>query len=92
MIPVPASGLLESVEGEEATRATPNITELHITARLHDYIAAWPTGSSYLGFLFARAETAEDVEMALRAAHAKLRFAIRERLAVEHPATRRVVG
>jgi hypothetical protein len=92
MIPVPASGVLEGVEGEEAARATPNVTELHITARLHDYIAAWPEGASYLGFLFARAETADEVETALRAAHGKLRFAIRERLAVEHPATRRMVG
>jgi hypothetical protein len=92
MIPVPASGVLEGVEGEEAARATQNVTELHITARLHDYIAAWPEGASYLGFLFARTETAAEVERALRAAHGKLRFAIRERLAVEHPATRRMVG
>src|SRR6202790_4498572 len=92
MIPVPASGVLEEVKGEEAGRTTPNVTELHITARLHDYIAAWPEGASYLGFLFARAETADEVESALRAAHRKLRFAIRERLAVEHPGTRRMVG
>ena len=92
MIPVPASGVLESVEGESAARAVPKVTDLEITARLHDYIAAWPEGSSYLGFLFARAETVGAVEGALRAAHGKLRFVIRERLAVEHPATRRVVG
>jgi predicted ATP-grasp superfamily ATP-dependent carboligase len=92
MIPVPASGVLEGVEGESAARALPHVTDLEITARLHDYIAAWPEGSSYLGFLFARAETAEEVEEALRAAHGKLRFVIRERLAVEHPATRRVVA
>jgi hypothetical protein len=92
MIPVPASGVLESVEGEEAARATPNIAGLEITARLHDYIAAWPEGSSYLGFLFARAGSGDEVERALRAAHGKLRFAIRERLAVEHPVTGRVVG
>ena len=91
MIPVPASGVLERVEGEELARAVPHIAGLEITARLHDYIAAWPEGASYLGFLFARAETAEDVERALRTAHGKLRFAIRERLAVEHPATGRVV-
>jgi biotin carboxylase len=91
MIPVPASGVLEGVEGESAARAVPSVTGLEITARLHDYIAAWPEGASYLGFLFARAETAEEVEEALRAAHAKLRFVIRERLAVEHPATGRVV-
>jgi predicted ATP-grasp superfamily ATP-dependent carboligase len=92
MIPVPSSGVLEKVEGEELARAMPHIVGLEITARLHDYIAAWPEGSSYLGFLFARADTPEDVEEALRTAHGKLRFAIRERLAVEHPATRRVVG
>jgi biotin carboxylase len=92
MIPVPSSGVLESVEGEELARAIPHIVGLEITGRLHDYIAAWPEGASYLGFLFARAEAAEEVEGALRAAHGKLRFAIRTRLAVEHPATRRMVG
>jgi hypothetical protein len=92
MIPVPASGVLEGVEGESAARAVLGVTELEITARLHDYIAAWPEGSSYLGFLFAQAEMAEEVEEALRAAHAKLRFVIRERLAVEHPGIRRMVG
>jgi predicted ATP-grasp superfamily ATP-dependent carboligase len=92
MIPVPASGVLEGVEGEAGARATPRVTELHITARLRDFIAAWPEGASYLGFLFARAETAVEVESALRAAHGELRFGIRERLAVEHPGTRRMVG
>ena len=92
MIPVPRSGMLEKVEGEENARAVPHITELHITARLHDHIAAWPEGSSYLGFLFARAQTPEEVESALRAAHAKLRFRIAGRLPVEHPATGRMVG
>ena len=91
MIPVPASGVLEEVDGESAARAVPYVTDLEITARLHDYIAAWPEGASSLGFLFARAETAGEVETALRAAHGKLRFTIRERLAVEHPATGRVV-
>src|ERR1700730_11506583 len=92
MIPVPNSGVLEAVEGKEDAQATPNVAGLEITARLHDYIAAWPEGSSYLGFLFARAETAEEVERALRVAHRKLRFVFRERLAVEHPATGRVGG
>ena len=92
MIPVPGSGVLETVDGEEEARATSHIVGLEITARLHDYIAAWPEGSSYLGFLFARAGSADEVERALRAAHEKLRFSIRERLAVEHPVTGRVVG
>jgi len=85
MIPVPQSGILEKIEGEELARAIPGITGLEITARLHDYIAAWPEGSSYLGFLFARAESPEEAEAALRAAHAQLKFTLTPRLPVEHP-------
>ena len=91
MIPVPRSGVLEKVEGEDDARATPNIDELHITARLRDYIAAWPEGSTYLGFLFTRAESPEEAENALRGAHAKLNFLLSPRLPVEHPATHRVL-
>ncbi|HEY6946213.1 MAG TPA: hypothetical protein VI431_13825, partial [Candidatus Acidoferrum sp.] len=90
MIPVPHSGILESVSGVEAARATHRITELIITARLHDYIAAWPEGSSYLGFLFAKGSAPEEVERAIREAHKKLRFSITPRLPVEHPATHRM--
>jgi hypothetical protein len=88
MIPVPRSGIFESVSGEEDARSTLGVTELLITARLHDYIAAWPEGSSYLGFLFARGETAAEVEEAIRNAYQKLEFTITPRLPVEHPATR----
>ena len=90
MIPVPQSGILESVSGLEAARATRQITELVITARLQDYIAAWPEGSSYLGFLFARGNSPEEVEHAIREAHKKLHFRITPRLPVEHPATHRL--
>ncbi len=90
MIPVPRSGLLEGVEGEEAARATKFVTSLEITARLHDHIAAWPEGSSYLGFLFARASEPALVENALREAHSKLRFALTPRIPVEHPLTHTV--
>jgi hypothetical protein len=92
MIPVPKSGILEGVAGEDAARSIPGITELAITARLHDAIAAWPEGSSYLGFLFARGSTPEKIEQALREAHEKLSFTITPSLPVEHPATRRMTG
>jgi hypothetical protein len=92
MIPVPMSGVLEAVSGEEAARSIPGITELTITARLHDAIAAWPEGSSYLGFLFARGDIPEEVEQALRQAHEKLSFKITTQLPVEHPATRRMTN
>jgi biotin carboxylase len=85
MIPVPDCGILEKVEGEEEARATPGITGLEITARLHDFIAAWPEGSSYLGFLFAGTATPAEAEQALREAHRQLRFTLTPRLPVEHP-------
>jgi len=90
MIPVPKSGVLEKIGGEAAARNVPGITGIEITARLHDYIAAWPEGSSYLGFLFASGNTAEEVEQAIRTAHVKLHFELAPRLAVEHPATGRM--
>ena len=90
MIPVPRSGILESVEGLEQARATQFITSVEITARLHDHIDAWPEGSSYLGFLFARADEPSQVEHSLRQAHAKLRFTLTPRLPVEHPLTHTV--
>jgi hypothetical protein len=90
MIPVPGSGILENVEGVEDAKGVPGVSELEITARLHDYIAAWPEGSSYLGFLFARGRTSAEAEAALREGHAKLKFTLTPRLPVEHPVTRRV--
>ena len=90
MIPVPHSGILEKVEGREQAQAMHGISSLEITARLHDFIAAWPEGSSYLGFLFARAKEPAAVEAALREAHKKLRFTLTPRLPVEHPLSRMV--
>ena len=85
MIPVPRSGVLEKVEGLQTALAVPGIGEIQITARFHDFIAAWPEGSSYLGFIFARGETPDFVETALREAHGALRFTIAARLPVAHP-------
>jgi biotin carboxylase len=87
MIPVPKSGVLERVEGEARARATPGIEDVQITARLHDFLAAWPEGSSYLGFIFARGKSPEEVEAALRQAHGQLKFEMVERLPVANPVT-----
>jgi formate-dependent phosphoribosylglycinamide formyltransferase (GAR transformylase) len=88
MIPVPRSGIFEGVEGVDEAERIGGIDEIRITARLKDYVAAWPEGSSYLGFIFAHGGTPAQAEEALRAAHAKLQFRFSPRLPVEHPATR----
>jgi hypothetical protein len=85
MIPVPQSGIFAGVTGEDAAAQTLGITQIQMTARAHDYIAAWPEGASYLGFIFAAGESPEAVEAILREAHGKLAFLITPRLAVHHP-------
>ena len=87
MIPVPRSGIFEGVDGAGEAEKVSGIDEIRITARLRDYLAAWPDGASYLGFIFARGKSSEDVEASLRAAHATMRFKFSPRLAVEHPVT-----
>ncbi len=87
MIPVPSSGIFQGVTGEVEAAETSGVSKIVITARVHDYIAAWPEGSSYLGFIFAAGQTPETVEAALRSAHAKLKFEITPRLEVHHPTT-----
>jgi biotin carboxylase len=91
MIPVPASGVLEQVHGVDEAKCVPYVTDVQITARLRDIILAWPEGSSYLGFIFAKAENPADAERALREAHSKLLFQIRQTLPVEHPVTGKVL-
>jgi hypothetical protein len=85
MVPVPRSGIYTGVDGQEGAAATPGVTEILITTRPHDYIAAWPEGASYLGFIFAEGKDPEFVENALRQSHGKLHFHITPGLAVHHP-------
>ncbi|MGH9698568.1 MAG: ATP-grasp domain-containing protein [Candidatus Acidiferrales bacterium] len=90
MIPVPRSGIFEGVDGLDAAEVVPGIDEIRITARLHDYLTAWPEGSSYLGFIFARGKSPHEVEAALRSAHSSLGMRFSPRLPVEHPVTKRM--
>jgi D-alanine-D-alanine ligase-like ATP-grasp enzyme len=90
MIPVPRSGILEKIGGLDEAERMPLVSEIRITARLRDYIVVWPEGASYPGFIFARGDTPSEVESALRAAHAKLKFEFSPRLLVEHPVTGRI--
>ncbi|HTS61054.1 MAG TPA: ATP-grasp domain-containing protein [Candidatus Acidoferrales bacterium] len=74
MIPTPANGLYRGVEGIARALAVPLIEDVVITATEGQHFEPPPEGSSYLGFIFARGETPEDVERALRQAHRELKF------------------
>jgi len=56
MIPVPKSGILEAVSGEEAARLVPDVTELMITARCTMPLPHGRKVQAIWGF-FSRAQT-----------------------------------
>ena len=72
MIPVSCGGVLRRVEGVLAAQKIEFIEEVTIQMREGYELIPWPEGSSYLGFIFARAPTPQQAEAALRAAHACL--------------------
>ena len=76
MIPIPQAGLFEGVKGVEEACRTPGVEEVRITAKARQKLTPLPEGASYLGFIFARAESPAEVEWALRKSHQHLRFRI----------------
>jgi biotin carboxylase len=76
MIPIPRAGRLRSVSGEEDAERVPHVEEVAITIHVEQEVVPLPEGSQYLGFIFARADTAAEVEAALRQAHSYLFFDI----------------
>ena len=76
MIPTPRAGVLTEVRGLDQAQTVPGIEEVVISAHLGQQLVPLPEGSLYLGFIFARAACAEDVEAALRASHGRLEFMI----------------
>jgi hypothetical protein len=76
MIPIPRGGVLRSVSGVPEAEAVPGITGIEITARLNHSIVPLPEGSSYLGFIFAKGASPDQVEEALRLSHERLTFQI----------------
>lgn len=77
MLPIPRRGVLHGVSGLEAARSEPGVEDVVITAPEGREVVPLPEGDAYLGFLFARGDTPDAVEAALRAAHRRLAFDIR---------------
>ncbi len=83
MIPIPRRGIYLGLEGLAAAQSVAGVTGVSITAEPGQIVAPPPDGASYLGFIFARAETPVEAENALRLALRRLHFDIRP----EYPAT-----
>jgi biotin carboxylase len=72
MLPIPRAGTLNEVRGQDEARAVEGIAGLEISIARGKPVVPLPEGDRYLGFMFAKAGTPEQVEAALRQAHAKL--------------------
>ena len=68
MLPVPRTGRLRAVHGTDAAREVEGVTDVVLSIGVGQDVVALPEGDRYLGFVFARAETPDRVEAALRAA------------------------
>lgn len=76
MIPVPKAGILKRVEGLIEAQKVTGISALTIDIQTGNEVHCLPESSSYLGFIFADADTPEETEHALRTAHSLLTFVI----------------
>ena len=92
MIPVPKSGILEKIEGEDAARSVPGITALEYhraPARLHRRVAR---RIQLFRFLVRQRQNLPEKWKMRFAQPTKLHFELTPRLPVEHPATGRLPG
>ncbi len=74
MIPVREKGLLKRVEGLLEANKTKNIDKIDIIINQGHELVPLPEGNQYLGYIFASAETPEQVTAAIRKAYAHLSF------------------
>ena len=74
MIPIPSHGRLRGVHGVERAKMLAGVEDVVITAKTGEELIPLPEGSSYLGFIFARASSSSDVVSILNSAHACLSF------------------
>jgi len=76
MIPTARAGRFIEVRGLDEAKAVSRVEDVTISAHLGQRLVPLPEGARYLGFIFARAESPEAVEAALRESHAQLEFVI----------------
>ena len=72
MLPIPATGILDGIEGVDYVRDLKGIDQVSLTITPGRRATALPEGDRYLGFVFAGGEDAGAVEATLREAAAAL--------------------
>jgi biotin carboxylase len=82
MIPIPRAGIYVGVAGVDDARTVEGIEDVVVTAKQGQEMLPLPEGASYLGFIFAHAETPGLAVEALRKAHSRLKFEFAVKLPV----------
>jgi hypothetical protein len=72
MLPITQEGILRRVTGMDRAVAVAGVTGVTISVPEGERVTPLPEGDRYLGFVFARGETAGDVEASLRKAQSLL--------------------
>ncbi|HET6350299.1 MAG TPA: ATP-grasp domain-containing protein [Candidatus Krumholzibacteria bacterium] len=72
MMQAPRAGVFAGMGGISAATAVRDVEEVIVSARPAQVLTPLPDGFLYLGFIFSRAGSAQDVEIALRAAFSRL--------------------
>ena len=78
MLPIPRGGVLREVGGMSEAEAVQGIEGVTISIPRGQKVVPLPEGHRYLGFIFARGETPQVTEAALREAHRRLDIIIDE--------------
>lgn len=76
MIPIKKQGMLRRVEGITKAQEVTNIDKVDIVIRPGNELIPLPEGNQYPGYIFASAETVEEVTIALRISHQYLDFVL----------------
>ncbi len=74
MIPIREKGLLKRVEGLLDANKVKHVEKIDIIISEGHELVPLPEGNQYLGYIFASADTAEQVTAAIREAYAHLKF------------------
>jgi len=76
MIPIKQAGILRRVEGLPAAGKVPHVEKVDIIIRQGNELVPLPEGNQYPGYIFAKAETPDEVINALRQSYKKLNFVV----------------
>ncbi|MEJ2237024.1 MAG: ATP-grasp domain-containing protein [Gemmatimonadales bacterium] len=76
MIPVLKAGIMKQVRGVTEALSVPHVTDMIITVHPGQELVPLPEESRYAGFIFARHDSPEGAESAVREAYACLDFVI----------------